>query len=498
MLRHALPAVLAAPITLLTTGLAVTRAADHLDGIPDDTVLFNAGTSALRGQWTLSYTRVPPDPFHSGDRASGGSTFFNDPAMTPNPNRPLVGDIDGDGVADLVRVASNGFQELFVGVLTPVHDGFGTLPDPAGPIVWTGMDASSFGFFLADVNGDGRDDPLTVRDSGGTMLWESIHSQPGGLGFQAGDTSYAFFGPVTSAAGQGTAQSPNLPLTGDFDGDGRADVGFRIASDADAAPGYILTILSGAAGLRDPTINEVVQGFVANVVDDQTGEPRTVATLVGDLNGDGLDDIVEVDNRWQDGNYLYAGGLTGPSGEPSGFSIAPNGITWSAPFGAPPAGALTNVPLLADFNGDGRDDLVVYREFTAAGGLTAQWLVSFTRPGGSLFESTFDQAGEFTLTRSEAGNRPLVGQFKRCAAAAPPCCSDPFADADGDGDADGDDFGRFQACYTGEGGGVPEGCRCFDRDNAGEGDGDIDTLDFTAFQQCAGRAAVPPNPACDG
>jgi len=78
-------------------------------------------------------------------------------------------------------------------------------------------------------------------------------------------------------------------------------------------------------------------------------------------------------------------------------------------------------------------------------------------------------------------------------------CPVPFADADEDGDVDQDDYGAFQACFTGMGGGVPEGCECFDRPEEGypRGDHDIDQDDWGAFEACATGPAVrfdPENP----
>ncbi|HOW72370.1 MAG TPA: LamG domain-containing protein, partial [Phycisphaerae bacterium] len=74
-------------------------------------------------------------------------------------------------------------------------------------------------------------------------------------------------------------------------------------------------------------------------------------------------------------------------------------------------------------------------------------------------------------------------------------CPDPFADADRDGDVDQLDFGIMQLCFTGENGGTPQGCRCFDRDE----DGSITAIDFGAFQNCATSSGpmIPADAACD-
>ncbi len=73
------------------------------------------------------------------------------------------------------------------------------------------------------------------------------------------------------------------------------------------------------------------------------------------------------------------------------------------------------------------------------------------------------------------------------------CCPhDPFvwADRDADGDVDADDFGGFQICYSGPGGGVSGTCKCFNRDN----DNDVDVDDLTAFTNCVTGANVPYGP----
>jgi len=74
------------------------------------------------------------------------------------------------------------------------------------------------------------------------------------------------------------------------------------------------------------------------------------------------------------------------------------------------------------------------------------------------------------------------------------CCRYPFADADGDGDVDQADFGIWQSCYTGAGGGIlPDYCECFDRvddASAPNPDGDVDAFDFLEFMNCYTGANV--------
>lgn len=87
-----------------------------------------------------------------------------------------------------------------------------------------------------------------------------------------------------------------------------------------------------------------------------------------------------------------------------------------------------------------------------------------------------------------------AGPNTTCASSV--CCArDPYvwADADGDGDVDADDFGKFQLCYTGDGGPMPPDpkCKCFDR---GAGDNDVDGDDFQEFSKCLSGSSVPWSP----
>ena len=65
-----------------------------------------------------------------------------------------------------------------------------------------------------------------------------------------------------------------------------------------------------------------------------------------------------------------------------------------------------------------------------------------------------------------------------------------WADADGDGDVDQEDFGVFQACFSGPGHTYPVDpawCQCLDRD----GDGHIDVDDLEAWEKCLVGPSIP-------
>ncbi len=99
-----------------------------------------------------------------------------------------------------------------------------------------------------------------------------------------------------------------------------------------------------------------------------------------------------------------------------------------------------------------------------------------------------------TQSACEALTGQWQGQSSTCNTLT--CCPYPFADGGHDGDVDQDDFGLFQACWTGQAGGVPAGCECFNRN----GDGAIDINDFIEFSKCytgANVPALPPPAQCN-
>ena len=181
----------------------------------------------------------------------------------------LVDDIDGDGKADIVGFADKGVRVSF-----STGDRF----EPAALVV------ENFGFksgwrvgrhprFLADVNGDGKDDIVGFGNNG---VLVSLASDDGTFGEVA--MWVKNFG-----AKRGWRQDDHPRLLGDVDGDGKADVvGF-------GANGVIVSLSTGSS-FAEPVLH--VRNFGAKAGWRTDRHPR----FLSDVNRDGFQDVVGFGN----------------------------------------------------------------------------------------------------------------------------------------------------------------------------------------------------------
>jgi len=189
----------------------------------------------------------------------------------------------------------------------------------------------------ADINGDGRADLIGFGSAG---VFASLATGSGQFG--AVSLVYNSFG--SSAAAGGWSSDNAYPRTlADLNGDGRADlVGFGGAGVYAA-----LANAGGGFGNVFLALNSFGQDAAAGGWVNNTTFPRTT----GDINGDGFADLVGFGGA---GVYAALGIGNGQFGN---VFLAFNSFGTDAA-----AGGWTNdnayPRLLADVNGDGRDDLV--------------------------------------------------------------------------------------------------------------------------------------------
>jgi hypothetical protein len=271
---------------------------------------------------------------------------------------PLAGDVNGDGVDDIVVLRNSGSRINWYAAHSTVNgSGVGSLGDgsswsQAADFGWSGVNVKNF---LSNVNGDAYDDAVTVDNSGGALLWAAGHSTAAGL--SATTTSSMYWGWAGDTA-----------LMGDFNGDGYSDATLFNAGAWYVAP-------STASGLSN-----------ANYTSASFGAAGDIA-LVGDINGDGRDDGIAVRNNG-DGQAHWYVGYSNAAGVVAGDGWADLGnYGWLS----------MDTPIVADIDGDGKDDIGVYRQ-------TVDWysnLYFSLSGGGSAAASNYGWYGD----------TPLIGQF---------------------------------------------------------------------------------------
>jgi RHS repeat-associated protein len=368
--------------------------------------------------------------------SNGDGTFRAQAYTSPtgNLNRAdfHTGDFDGDGRTDLLMTPPGG---------TPATIFLSTPPGPeAGPVAfrtvawqpWAGYNMASVRQRVADFNGDGRDDVLDIFD--GTdlvVLWlargdgtfNPIKMEAGGhvfhvAGAQVGDfngdgladlleapdgtgvltvwqtvpdtypiqiigpvdvtfgaipvdhTSKISFRYLTFTPAPGYVFASSRLKLGDFNGDGRTDI-----IDAQSGTSSVNIWLSRGDGSFETTTFTPWAGYPVRADDIQ----------VGDINGDGRDDLVQFGVNPGTAAIWLAQGLSGAGCYPPDFvGPLPSGavrcgiFTFAVTLWSPAPG-YAMVPQqmrLADLDGDGRADVLhvidgssVAATWRAAGGI---------------------------------------------------------------------------------------------------------------------------------
>lgn len=187
---------------------------------------------------------------------------------------------------------------------------------------------------------------------------------------------------------------------------------------------------------------------------------------------------------------LGANMAAGASGAASNYFVmvlpAGSGPAGRAGDPNPPDGAM-RVPITVTLNwsaGAGAISHNVYFGTDSPGDFRGNQSTTTFAPGHLTHNATYywriDEINEVGTT---------IGRVWSFGTAPPP------GDADGDDDVDQEDFGRFQACYTGgDYMTIPTECLFADM----SGNGLIDQNDFTIFRGCLSGPGVSSDPDCSG
>ncbi|MCX4906229.1 VCBS repeat-containing protein [Streptomyces sp. NBC_00878] len=344
----------------------VNRTDFNGDGFPD--IHLDAWYRPKEGGGWLHHRAVVPGSARGIAPAAGVSLSLPglDPATSTRPlvansGAHLTGDLDSDGLADLV-----------VQNLATDHE----RPWTRQSIVWGSRKGTphmvrlpaEYPLFAAtgDFDGDGALDLIGLRD-GREVRPPGFH-EPGHSACLT-----ILYGPFTRTgaprrtvaveATQGGYVGVSTLVTGDFDGDGRDDVvtrgGLPVPPEDQAVSDWydedrLPRGLVDTRYYRGTPAGPAVASLSTRVgrALPLPGRDRTTLLLTaGNLDGDRFTDIVQTD-----GTILH-GGPHGPGARTSRLP-APYDTGGEDPRGTLRTIAYTGGPVLADLNGDGQDDLV--------------------------------------------------------------------------------------------------------------------------------------------
>jgi RHS repeat-associated protein len=226
------------------------------------------GTQILRRIWPSTGTSF---------QTTGTQDYLGRYSTTPSYY--LAADLDGDGKTDMVEIHidsnnTNWDMQTWISGGTSFVIGYAT-PDKSMTY------NSSSQFLVEDFNGDGKTDLVELRPGPGTWWTRVPHASKG----------YTFTTLASDTAMSYQSTAVEHYFTGDFNGDGRADMlelsDYQMLNQRYWRQLWLYTPAN--MGSFRAGVNDTADGYISNT-----------QYLAMDVNGDGLTDIVEV---WHQGSY---------------------------------------------------------------------------------------------------------------------------------------------------------------------------------------------------
>jgi hypothetical protein len=331
-----------------------------------------------------------------------------------------AGDVNGDGLSDLIVSNHNADAGSTVdaGKTYVVFGRTGTNT----AISLSAVDAGSGGFVingtafdervgtlvrsLGDFNGDGFADVIVGADFSGDINAKGqsyvVFGKSSTSAVNLSNPGTAAFSIVGESAGD---QAFRVSGAGDVNGDGLADLVVGAAGvdgtlGSDIGRSYVVFGKTGAPStVQLSAIAAGVGGFVIN--GESAGDRLTTSTYAGDINGDGLADLIVSAANSDKGNGIDSGrayvvyGKTGTSA--IDVTALERGVGGFVINGQSAGDLVASVSYGGDINGDGYDDLLVGATGADPGGITnagkAYVVFGSNQFGSSQVGSTVDLVG---------------------------------------------------------------------------------------------------------
>ena len=292
-----------------------------------------------------------------------------------------AGDVNADGYDDLIVGAYATDAAYLVYGSATVLSGTLDIPTIAGaiitpddPIYYFGHDVQGVG----DVNADGYDD-LLVSDYGGASYGGAAYLFTGSASGLIGDLTAedAAFLTLTDSESRAYLGIAGSLASGDFDGDGHADIALGAYGDdthgSSAGIGYVFY------GPTSGSIDETAADVTFDTSAASSAAFGSGAAGVGDVNADGYADLAMAsDNEASDAGitYIYFGVATGWAAAPAytAADLTITGLAANDSYDRPHA--------VGDVNTDGIDDFAIGGDSDDTGGSSAGAIAVFYGASG--------------------------------------------------------------------------------------------------------------------
>ncbi|WP_309059289.1 FG-GAP-like repeat-containing protein [Streptomyces sp.] len=294
-----------------------------------------------------------------GSGGLSGGTTVSDPSRSSHDwfgQVVAAGDYDGDGRADLAIASDINKVDIYRGGFTRTGSTGGRYAVTAPVLKVKGIDI--YNLTPGDIDSDGRTDLVVdgyEGDSDGEYSYNANYWLPGSSS-------------GTTASGARKLPAGIISDIGDVNGDGYGDIVIGNqwdagANSAGAAKGGAVEIVYGTSYGPDGGAETISQNTAGVPGSNETGDGFGYEVSLGDINGDGHDDLVvgspgeDLDGVEDAGMvsviYGFSGGLsgTGTQALDQGAPGVPGNNEKGDSFGGE--------VLLSDVTGDGKADLTV-------------------------------------------------------------------------------------------------------------------------------------------